>query len=30
MFYSNFLSLVEQNYKIYDKEILTIIHVLEK
>ena len=29
-FYSKFLSLVEWNYKIYDKEMLAIIHVLEE
>jgi len=29
-FYSKSLSLVERNYKIYDKEILTIIYVLEE
>ena len=30
MFYSKSLFLVEQNYKIHNKEILTIIHILEK
>ena len=29
-FYSKSLSLVEQNYEIHDKEILTIIHTLEE
>ena len=29
-FYSKFLSLVEHNYKIYNKEMLAIIHVLEE
>jgi len=29
-FYSKSLSLVEQNYKIHDKEMLTIIHALEE
>jgi len=29
-FYSKFLSLVEQNYEIHDKEILAIIYVLEE
>ena len=29
-FYSKSLSLVEQNYEIYDKEMLAIIHMLEK
>jgi len=29
-FYSKSLSLVEWNYEIYDKEILTIIHTLEE
>jgi len=29
-FYSKSLSLVEQNYKIYNKEILTIIQALEE
>jgi len=29
-FYSKSLSPVEQNYKIHDKEMLTIIHVLEE
>jgi len=29
-FYSKSLSLVEQNYEIYDKEMLTIICVLEE
>jgi len=29
-FYSKSLSPVEQNYKIHDKEMLAIIHVLEK
>jgi len=29
-FYSKSLSLVEQNYKIYDKEMLAIIHALEE
>jgi len=29
-FYSKSLSLVEQNYKIHDKEILAIIHALEE
>jgi len=29
-FYSKFLSFVEQNYKIYDKEILAIICALEE
>ena len=30
MFYSKSLFLVEQNYKIHSKEMLTIIHILEK
>jgi len=30
VFYSKFLSLVEQNYKIHNKEILAIIHALEE
>jgi len=30
VFYSKFLSSVERNYKIHDKEMLAIIHVLEK
>ena len=29
-FYSKSLSLVEQNYEIYDKEMLAIIHALEE
>jgi len=29
-FYSKSLSPVEQNYEIHDKEMLTIIHVLEE
>jgi len=29
-FYSKFLSLVEWNYEIHDKEMLTIIHTLEE
>jgi len=29
-FYSKSLSLVEWNYKIYDKEMLAIIHALEE
>jgi len=29
-FYSKFLSPVEQNYEIHDKEMLAIIHALEK
>jgi len=29
-FYSKFLSPVEQNYKIHDKEMLAIIHTLEE
>jgi len=29
-FYSKFLSLVEWNYEIYDKEMLAIIHALEE
>ena len=29
-FYSKFLSSMEQNYEIYDKEMLAIIHVLEE
>jgi len=30
VFYSKFLSSVEQNYEIYDKEMLAIIHLLEE
>jgi len=30
VFYSKFLSLVEWNYEIHDKEMLAIIHALEK
>jgi len=30
VFYSKSLSLVEQNYEIHDKEMLTIIHALEE
>ena len=29
-FYSKFLSPVERNYKIYNKEMLAIIHTLEE
>jgi len=29
-FYSKSLSPIEQNYEIHDKEILTIIHILEE
>ena len=29
-FYSKFLSSVEQSYKIHDKEMLAIIHILEE
>jgi len=29
-FYSKFLSPVEQNYEIHDKEMLAIIHALEE
>ena len=30
VFYSKSLSLVERNYEIHDKEMLTIIHTLEE
>ena len=30
VFFNKFLSLVEQNYEIYDKKILVVIHVLEE